>query len=289
MKPQAAQPKKQEAIVKPQADPLAPPDYLSGISGNEGFEEMRPSDVKVPRLALAQALTPQLNEDDEKFIPGLKKGDYFNTLTGKNYGNDVKFVPLLKFANRFLFRDMNEGGGILCRSDDMKVGVGEPGGECAKCPLAQFGSARGGEGKGTACSEFYNYAVLIVEDGKLDVENLAIFAMKSSHIPAAQHLMGLAMRRKLANGERAPMWAGVYSATSKNKKFTEKLAAYIPIIDNAGWVPQADVKMAHDSYEFMHNLRKAGRLTTDIEEEPLPEEPGASDKANGVEERKAPF
>jgi hypothetical protein len=254
------------------------PDYLAEYGGKqpEGFEEVRPGDVKVPRLQLAQALTPQLNEDDAKHIPGLKRGDFFNTLIGKSYGSNFQFIPLLKFGSRRLFKNMDEGGGTLCRSEDMKTGEGEPGGECAKCEFSQFGSARNGEGKGTACSEFYNFPVLVVEDGKIEAENFAIFAMKSSHIEAAQHLIGLTMRRKLPNGVRAPMWAGIYSATSKAKDFGKNLKAYVPVIDNAGWVAQEDVDLVRDSYRFFHELREQGRLKT--EEEFL--EPGASDAAN---------
>ncbi len=38
-----------------------------------------------------------------------------------------------------------------CASPDGEVGFGEPGGVCASCPMATFGTARGGEGKGQAC------------------------------------------------------------------------------------------------------------------------------------------
>src|SRR5438445_13068732 len=88
------------------------PDYLAQYAADkpEGFEEVRPSDVKVPRLALAQSLSPQLNEDQPEFIVGLSKGHFFNTI-GKSYGATVHFVPLLKFGNRRLFRNMDEGGG----------------------------------------------------------------------------------------------------------------------------------------------------------------------------------
>lgn len=45
------------------------------------------------------------------------------------------------------------GGGVppACSSNDGITGVGNPGGQCEKCPMAQFGTARGGKGKGQAC------------------------------------------------------------------------------------------------------------------------------------------
>jgi hypothetical protein len=278
MKPQA---KKQEIVKKPDVDitTLATseaPDYLAEYASEqaEGFEEVRPSDVKVPRIAVAQAMTPQLNEDDAKFISTLKRGHFFNTATGEDYGETILFVPLLKFGNRILFEDIDKGGGLLCRSNDMKQGEGDPGGECAKCEYARFGTARGGKGKGTACNEFYNFPVLIVRDGKINADSIAVLSMKSSHIEAAQKLLGLAMNRRL-NGSRAPMWSGVYSATSKLKKFTAG-SSHVIVIDNAGWISKENTKIAHDSYQFMHELREQGRLTTDQEVD----EPGASDESN---------
>jgi hypothetical protein len=40
-----------------------------------------------------------------------------------------------------------------CVSHDMLTGVGDPGGECAACPLSRFGTARDGKGLGQACRE----------------------------------------------------------------------------------------------------------------------------------------
>ncbi len=186
-------------------------------------------------------------------LPLLKKGDFFNTVTGDYFGPSVKIVPLLKFGNRIRFQDMDKGGGILCRSDDMIHGVGDNpvDGNCAKCPYAQFGSARGGEGKGTACSEFMNFPALVLREGKVDIKNTVIWSAKSSHIDAAKQLVGLAMRRRLASGMRAPMWSGVYTLTTKIKKFTEKLSAYVVAVDNAGWIPGNQAEMVKSAFDFI--------------------------------------
>lgn len=275
MKPQS----KKEELTKPvTAITAAAPAYLDAYTTEkpEGFEEVGAGDVKVPRLAVAQALTPQLEESNANYIEGLKKGDFYNTVTGENFGNKVLIVPLLKFGNRIRFGDMDKGGGILCRSDDMVHGVGENpvDGVCAKCPFAQFGSARDGQGKGTACNEFMNFPALTITGGTIKGEDTTIWSAKSTHIDAAKQLVGLALRRRLANGSRAPMWAGIYSLESKLKKFTEKLAAYVVTVDNAGWVPDKDVKGVKTAYDFMHELRESRRLTTDSDEF-LGREPGS--------------
>jgi hypothetical protein len=48
--------------------------------------------------------------------------------------------------------DLSGGGSPPdCSSTDLVVGTGKPGGDCNKCPLAQFGSAE--KGKGQACKQ----------------------------------------------------------------------------------------------------------------------------------------
>lgn len=57
------------------------------------------------------------------------------------------------------------GGGTPpdCSSEDGVYGIGTPGGECAKCPLAEFGTAKNGQGKGQACKQ--NILLFLVTDG----------------------------------------------------------------------------------------------------------------------------
>lgn len=44
-------------------------------------------------------------------------------------------------------------GPAQCYSRDCRVGIGDPGILCAKCPFNQFGSAKGGTGRGKACKD----------------------------------------------------------------------------------------------------------------------------------------
>lgn len=272
-----APPAQTTAIEKRAVQDLVAPDYLNDLTPQEGFEEVGQGDIKIPRLALAQALSPQLDETEPNHIPGLEKGDFFNTVTGQNFGPSVKFVPLLKFSNRIFFRDKKKGGGIICRSDDMKHGSiergtyedGIYGGDCSTCPMARFGTAKNGEGKGTACSEFKNFPVLIVqESGLVDPASLVIASMKSSALDAAKDLIGKARARRLANNQPAPMYAGIYKMVNKPKKYTEG-TTLVPIIDNAGWVASGDKQTVKATFDFMHELREQGRLKV---EEPTEDE-----------------
>ena len=244
-------------LTKPSSPLDKVPDYLREFDKEEGFEEVKPGEVKIPRLILAQKGHPQVDENEPNFIAGLKVGEYFNSITGQIYGAQIIILPLLKFGERIRFADKETGGGILCRSFDMIKGEGDPGGECAKCKYPAFGSAKGGTGKGTDCAEFKNFPAIVVDEkGRLDVANTVIVTMKSTHLVAAEQLISLSKFRS------APMYTGTYKMTSRPKKFA-KGNAHVPVVENFGWVAPEDAAAAKAAYEFMKQVRAEGRLKFD--------------------------
>ena len=63
----------------------------------------------------------------------------------------------------------SSGGGTPpdCSSEDSMTGVGNPGGSCDRCPMAQFGSAIGDDGKprdGQACKQVRLMAIIRKDD-----------------------------------------------------------------------------------------------------------------------------
>lgn len=263
-----------QQIVKKGDNPLAAqvPGYLQHPSGTQlaGFEEFEQSDVKMPRLSLCQSLTPQREQSDPRYIEGLSEGDFFNNVTQVNYGKAARIIPLLYFKMRLRFRAMDEGGGILCRSNDCRTGVGDPGSErgpngCLACPQAQFGTARNGEGKGTDCLLIYNFPVLVANDeGRFSIDGLSVLSLKSTAIPVAQEWIVKMRFRK------TDMFAGIYTIKSSLRN-EGKLKWYVPVIENAGFIPEALKRDAQFAYQAMRDLRDQGRLKVDekAEEEEL--------------------
>jgi hypothetical protein len=264
-------PVKKEEIVKQKPQEVEKiPDYLQRADGRPaaGFEEVSAGDMTVPQMRLCQSLTPQRDSSEPKYIDGLKEGEHFNTVTGKNYGKLVQIVPLMFFKNRIYFRDKKEGGGILCRSEDMVNGIGEPGGKCATCPLNQFGSAKNGEGKGKACTEFYNFPAMVVDDeGLIHPEGLVVKSFKSSGVPVAKDWLALMRLRGI------DMFGGVYEISSQKKTFTEG-TSYLEVVKNAGNVKQETYEAASQMYAMFSEMRKQGRIKVDQEID----EPGANDQ-----------
>lgn len=257
-----APPIAQQQIVKRSNGALTEvPEYLRRPEGVPamGLENLERSDMTLPRLGLCQALSPQCSESDPKYINGLQKGEFFNTITRENYGKKVQLVPLLFYKTRILFGPMDEGGGLRCQSPDNLIGIGEPGGTCIKCPFSQFGSARNGEGKGTACNQFFNYAALVVNDGGVSPEGLLVFSLKSSALKVAKDWNALIRIRNL------DIFAGVYELTSVERK-NDVGRWYEPVITPAGNVTKQTYEAAKLAYSAVSDLQRQGRLRSDVED-----------------------
>jgi hypothetical protein len=81
----------------------------------KGFENVGMKDKVVPFIQIAQGLSPQIDESDASYIPGLKVGDIFNSANNRIYSGKtgIKFVPCaykLKY-NEWVPRE--KGGGFV--------------------------------------------------------------------------------------------------------------------------------------------------------------------------------
>lgn len=86
------------------------PAHLMGGTGL-GNENVSSSDMAIPVLALAQAMSPEMKKSDSKHIKGLEMGHVFNKLTGEFW--ETMFVLNLKFETGFtIFKKREEGGGF---------------------------------------------------------------------------------------------------------------------------------------------------------------------------------
>jgi hypothetical protein len=75
-------------------------------------EQMDRDELLIPRVDVAQALSPQIVEGNEGYIEGLKQGDLFNTATGTVYGKTLRFVSVHYQKEFLVFKDRLLGGGF---------------------------------------------------------------------------------------------------------------------------------------------------------------------------------
>lgn len=189
------------------------PDFIE-FGDRSGTEHIGKDDLQIPRLALAQLSSPELIEDDAKYIPGLKFGDLFNTLSQEVYGvGPLKFSVVRADPPRYVeFHPLEQGGGIKdpnVHPDDLRTKFG-PNGEK---PVA---------------TKFYDFVVMLHGPKR----EFVALSFKSTGLKVAKILNGLIFDRK------SPLYAGVYQLMTSTAKNTKgRYAVYQ--VKNAGW-PDAE-------------------------------------------------
>lgn len=170
------QTKSEELMAQPAAaGPIAIPEHLRKYAG-QGREHILPEDVVIPRLALAQGLSPQLDPDKAEYIPGLKMGDAFNTLTGRIYGREPVAVAVIRVEPP---RAMQFDEGNRSQVLDWDVPLTDP-----RC---QFGP----DGEPPVAVRFHDFIVCLLPGGPIREPEVAALSFKSKGIRAAKRLKGL--------------------------------------------------------------------------------------------------
>lgn len=87
------------------------PDYIKQ-GGGRGNEHVDMSDMVIPRIEVAQALSKCLKESDPGYIEGIKQGDLYNTVTREIYGPAIRVVPVIFKKEWLAWREQDLGGGF---------------------------------------------------------------------------------------------------------------------------------------------------------------------------------
>lgn len=152
-------PPKQELTKAPES---ALPAFIT--AGDEGREQIDPSDLSVPRLVVVNALSKQFKDQTAKL------GDLVETVGGNVLGSDKApvrgvFLAVRKMRNKW--RARGQGEGIECHSSDGKLAIekhglvkGTPTNNCALCEYSQFTKMPDGSIKAPACTEYREFLFL---------------------------------------------------------------------------------------------------------------------------------
>lgn len=183
------------------------PDYL-GPSTREGSEHIERDDMLMPRLALAQKMSYELEPTHDKFMEELKIGEFFNTVTQRIFGKGpIEFVIVRSDKPRWVeFHPREQGGGIK----DMNVPANDPRTQFRRNPQT-------GASEPPIATKFYDFLVLLLPTTP-NVPELEMIGLsfKSTGLKTARLLNTLIQQR----GER-PIYAGKYElgvADAKNAK-----------------------------------------------------------------------
>jgi hypothetical protein len=115
-----------EDLVKQEAGALESTARPEWMEKTEGSQDITSDDIRLPRLAIAQGLSPQMLPDNSQYIEGLRMFDMFNDVTGDIYGRGpLKFVPVYWHVKNIEFEKDDKGKNTGIIVDD-NVPSGDP-------------------------------------------------------------------------------------------------------------------------------------------------------------------
>lgn len=160
-----------------------------------GTENIGSEDMQIPRLGLAQGLSPQVIHGKDRYIEGLAVGQMFNNLTNQIYGRGpLEFMVLRVDRPRGIeFFPLDQGGGIK----DFNVPLDDP--------RMQFGP----NGEIPIATKFYDFIIALLFPDR--APEIIAFSLKSSGLSTARQLNSLIQLRN------APCFAGKYKLTTGSK------------------------------------------------------------------------
>ena len=170
------------------------PEHLKDQVGNKaGKEGVGRDDILIPRLCLAQALTPQLSKRSDSYIEDLEVGQFFNSVTGEVYGDEVTIVPLHFFKQYIEFAPRQQSGGL--------GGIARMYSPGEVPPVADLAFINGNPPKVT---EFKNRMAILIREDKVEP---IVVSFKSTGLKAARKWNFLIAEKNL------PAYAYAYNYT----------------------------------------------------------------------------
>lgn len=226
-----------------------------------GTDHITNDDMAMPRLALAQKMSPQIDT-----IPGLKPGDLFNSLTEQIYDQPLDFFVLRADPPRAIeFKPIEEGGGVV----DPNVPLTDP-----RCRWSD-------DGEKPIATVFYDFIVALYP-----TRELIALSFKATGLKAAKTLNALI---KLRSG---PVYAGLYRMTTAEKSSSGKVYAVYNVANSPigpdektpGWLPD------EETYEWAKGVHaaitaKEIRIDRDGGDDETGEQPNSANaEAEGAQE-----
>jgi hypothetical protein len=239
-----AKQKNDELVKVETGGAMAVPSYIKQ-GDTRGTDHLKKEDLQIPRISLAQGLSPELKRTEAKYIEGLQQGDMFNNLTKEILGEGpIEFTIVRADPPRGIeFYPREEGGGVK----DINVPLDDP--------RMQFGPT----GEKPVATKFYDYVILL-----LPKREVIALSMKSSGLKVARQLNALMKYRQVP----VPSFAMKFTLRSVPEK-NAKGEYFNFAVANAGYVDEATYKFAEALFETIKDKQ------LDIEREP--DDPEAGD------------
>ena len=185
---------------------IARPSFIE--DSTRGTDDISVDDLKLPRLCIAQGLSPQMIPGDPARIDGLKLFDFFNDLTGEVYrrfeeedGSDPKPLRFVVGRRQVKFIEFDP--------DDRKVPIDLD--VPRNDPRTRWTKDENGKGIPPRAIKFVEFICLLLHEGDREPEPIVISIQETNKYNKTAHtrLSGFIKLKR----PPAPIYAGVYSAT----------------------------------------------------------------------------
>lgn len=231
---------------------LERPSFMKDAEGR-GLEHLTKDDLQIPRLALAQGLTPQVAEGKEGFTTGVM----FHSVSERIYGKGpLRFAIIRADKPRFVeFIPRELGGGVK----DMNVPASDP--------RTQFGK----DGSKPLATKFYDFFIVLLPMNFEDVmDNVISLSFKSTGLKVARGLNMLMARRRVMNGRKTDIFEHVYEVKSIVQKNSKGIFANYEV-QNAGFVSdegtyKALAKLFEDFRDKAVDVHREGEDVDDVDD-----------------------
>lgn len=243
----------EEALERQGTTALARPSFIK--EGDvRGTENIGTADIKPPALRIAQGTSPEIKRaEPQKYIEGLREGEFFNSLTREIYGEgpiDLVFVNQL--GHRNVEFDPNDKSVVL----DFNVPDGDPRTQFSEAVVD--GQKKRVKPKATL---FYDYLVYVVHAER--PAELMTMSLKSTQLKKARDL------NTILSGSKLPAFAHLFRATSvPEKRGSHNFYGWL--IQPAGYVTEELYNQASETFDNLKGVQ-IGVETADDDGEDVPQ------------------
>lgn len=201
-----------------------------------GFEEVRSSDIVIPRIKVVNGMSPEIRDKAASI------GDIINSLTKEDVSGK-QFVPVkITYSGIRWNPDRADDKRILCSSQNGVTGSGEEGTRsCKTCPLNKFDNTKTGPDAQPKCTTYMNFIGFFVGESSPVVLSFA----KTNYNEGRKLL-------SIAKSLRCNLWNYWYSLSSK--EVTKNGNTWFNIITKLGQpTSDEDRAFALDLYRVLNN------------------------------------